>query len=171
MEAFAEEYRTLYASLQSQHKKVKEVTISLEMLQLHFPEFDLTDIKNSVSNEMKAGDVLMSRVETMKAKRLELMSVCRDNMSKTFRHFKMLEGLGELADATSVDEFTVDMLKFLFPETPNLQIRSDPPLIPKVQKKETVDEKADVKVELKIFTGVCEGLRGVGNANEFMTLF
>ena len=62
MEAFAEEYRTLYASLQSQHKKVKEVTISLEMLQLHFPEFDLTDIKNSVSNEMKAGDVLMSRV-------------------------------------------------------------------------------------------------------------
>ncbi len=111
--------------LENLHKNVKELVISMDAIQLHFPNIEMGELKLAIASKQSKMDELSNIFEKLQATRMSMMREYIASMSKEYTQYRLLKQLDERTAKTIEDPFLVEMSKLIYPCI-NHQIRPDP---------------------------------------------
>ena len=115
--------------LEGLHKSVKDMTLSLDALVVHFPDLDLGHLKEAIKGKQDELSNVTKCFEQLEQERVLKMTTNLSSIKTLFDEYKKLEKLG-YTENVETDTFMTEMSKLMYPNTSdNLQLRSDPPIM------------------------------------------
>lgn len=128
--AFLKQYKQTKDNLEQGNKLLKELTISLDILERHLSGIDLSNIKSSIEDTKKAVNFFASQFDKEQSELKEKKRDCYNMLEKIHLVHTMLDGVEkEKVQDEEADPFIVEMGKLLYPNSiDNHQLRGDPPI-------------------------------------------
>jgi hypothetical protein len=115
-------------NLDNLHKNVQDMTTSIDRIVIHFPNLDLTELKDAIKAKEDEFASASKFYESLEQERKEKVKEIKDTIRDLFTQYTDLDNLG-INKQEEGDEFVVKMAKFLYPnQNDNHQLRGDPPI-------------------------------------------